>query len=205
MIYSLTYSFDCCTDDHGKGEVPGSFPGTLKLRSGKDREPILHPNYQREASVEFEYFVENILERVRPRRTKYKQQKGTNLISEIFTATDEAFALFVLYNEHHVWLEQDKLMKEGKKGSELHLEKRFVNGRSGDKDGLPLKAMRFFIKLTKEVRTRRNETKDMERMFMKGTEHSSDIGSGPSNIDIEPDSDCSDSDMEQELMQNIKN
>ena len=211
VVNSLTFSFNCCTPDgiegHCQGKVPGLFPGTLKLTSGKDKESILHPDYRREASVEFEYFVENILERVRPRRTKYKYQKGGKLVSEIFTVSDEAFALFVLYNEHHVWLAQDKLMQEGKKGSELHLEKRFVNGRSGDKDGLPLKAMRFFNKLMEEVRERRSETKDMERLFMNGTENSSDIESGASDIESDVESTVlfTGSDFMQEFMAGIKN
>ena len=80
------------------------------------------------------------LERVQPTRTRYKFQKGHRPISEIFTISDEVFALFVVYNEHL------QMVQEGKKGSYLYLVKLFVNGRSGDKGGLPVKAIKFFCK-----------------------------------------------------------
>jgi len=58
-----------------------------------------------------------------------------------------------------------------------------------------------------EVRERRSETKDMERLFMNGTENSSDIESGASDIESDVESTVlfTGSDFMQEFMAGIKN
>ena len=52
---------------------------------------------------EFEYFFDRIMSRIRPRDTKYKDRKTKEPLSAIFTPSDEAFALLIIYNEIDRW------------------------------------------------------------------------------------------------------
>lgn len=52
----------------------------------------------------FVWFVENILAKVSPTRTKFITNRTDLLVSEIFSAEDEAWALLILSNEYRVWL-----------------------------------------------------------------------------------------------------
>ena len=61
------------------------------------------PNIEDGALGEFEYFCDRILSRLRPRDTKYKERKTKERLSAIFTPSDEAFALMILYNEIDRW------------------------------------------------------------------------------------------------------
>ena len=66
----------------------------------------LHPNYhsfEEDGSEEFEYFCDRILSRLRPRDTKYKERTTKEPLSAIFTPSDEAFALMIIYNEIDRW------------------------------------------------------------------------------------------------------
>ena len=101
--------------------------------------------------------------RVSPHRTNFRTRKHVDLISDIFTVTDEAFVLFVLHNEYDVWEEQKKKMGEGKKGKELVMKKRFCNSISGKKDSWCQSGMDLFCKLVGEVKYRRDESKELEK------------------------------------------
>ena len=92
----------------------------------------------------------------------YDSRKQHHLVSEIFTVTDEAFVLFVLYNEFDNWEEQNKLIAQGMKGPELVKEKRFCSGKSGKKNSWSERGLNCFYKLVGEVYERRQETKKME-------------------------------------------
>ena len=66
----------------------------------------LHPSYRRieeNGLEEFEYFFDRIMSRIRPRDTKYKDRKTKEPLSAIFTPSDEAFALLIIYNEIDRW------------------------------------------------------------------------------------------------------
>ena len=93
-----------------KGDVPDSFPGTVAIVDDKVNDTLLHPGYRRYDKADdenFNYFVTRLLPTVTATKTGgYKSQKNHRLVSEIFTVTDEAFVLFVLYNESSNWLEQ---------------------------------------------------------------------------------------------------
>ena len=50
------------------------------------------------------YFCDRILSQLRSRDTRYKERKTKEpLVSVIFTASDEAFALLMIYNEIDRW------------------------------------------------------------------------------------------------------
>ena len=38
-------------------------------------------------------------------------------MSEIYSVSDEAYGLLVIYNEHHMWKEQEVMKKNGRKGT----------------------------------------------------------------------------------------
>ena len=61
----------------------------------------LHLNYgcfEEKGLEEFVYFCDRILSRLRSRDTRYKERKTKEPMSAIFTASDEAFALLMIYN-----------------------------------------------------------------------------------------------------------
>ena len=141
------------------------FPGTVAIVNDKVTNTLLHPEYRRyeNDNKEFNYFVTRLLARVSPHRTNFRTRKHVDLISDIFTVTDEAFVLFVLHNEYDVWEEQKKKMGEGKKGKELVMKKRFCNSISGKKDSWCQSGMDLFCKLVGEVKYRRDESKELEK------------------------------------------
>ena len=158
--------------------VPAHFPGTVGLVNNTEAKALLHPSYRRYKDIsmnsdqfrEFKYFLD-LLQKTNPRRHRFHQRQHV-LISEVFTASDEAFALMVLFNEHGVWVDQREMAKEGKKGNALHLAKRFCDGKSGNKDGWSRVGLGVYKQLLKEVIERRNETKDFEeqlRSFLTNT------------------------------------
>ena len=66
----------------------------------------MHPHYrcfEDEGLKEFEYFCDRILSRLRPRDTKYRERKTKEPLSAIFTPSDEAFAMMIIYNEKNRW------------------------------------------------------------------------------------------------------
>ena len=98
---------------------------------------LLHPEYRRYKDgydADFEYFVTQLLAKLNPLRTNFRSRHKEDLISDIFTTSDEAFVLFVLYNEMHNWVIQRVDEANGKKGRELVKEKRFCDGKSGKKE-----------------------------------------------------------------------
>ena len=137
--------------------VPATFPGTVGLAINEQTKALLHPSYRRYKDIsmnskefrEFKYFLD-LLQKTNPRRHRFHQRQHV-LISEVFTASDEAFALMVLFNEHGVWVDQREMAKEGKKGNALHLAKRFCDGKSGNKDGWSRVGLGVYKRLLKEV------------------------------------------------------
>ena len=52
----------------------------------------------------FVWFVENILAKISSTRTKFIDHRTDKLVSNIFSAEDEAWALLILKNEYKVWV-----------------------------------------------------------------------------------------------------
>lgn len=70
----------------------------------------------------------------------------------MFTVTDEAFGLMILYNEYHVWSMQQKA-KDGKVDelTAKKTKKRFVDAKSGKRDGWDDGGRNLFNKLCREI------------------------------------------------------
>ena len=143
------------------GIVPDSFPGSVYLQV-ENKRTFLHQDYRRYKGgydEAFQYFVTRLLARITPSRTNFRKQKHKKLLSEIFTVTDEAFGLFVLYNEWHIWVEQIEDGKKGKKGRDLVREKRFCNS----KEGWKFEGIQIFVSIVREVMYRRKESEQFEK------------------------------------------
>ena len=160
--------------------IPRSFPGTVGLSNNTEKRTLLHPMYRRykdadtndEGFQEFLYFL-GLLAKVNAQRTKFKTLKSNKLISEIFTPSDEAFGLLVIENEHDGWEEQYRKKKQGLKGKDLFIKKKFCDGRSGNKDGWTSTGLLLYRQLVEEVTIRRRQTKDFEeklRTYFRGEE-----------------------------------
>ena len=126
----------------------------------------LHPNYRSyedEGLNEFEYFCDRILSRLRPRDTKYKERKTKEPLSAIFTPSDEAFALMILYNELDRWenipdpdtLEAMEVSKKRKWKNTV--EKKFCSSTRGCTDGWEEEGKQMYYKLVKNIEELRKD------------------------------------------------
>ena len=157
--------------DKGKNKVPSSFPGSIGLLMEPNQQGvILSEEYRRYGEVvndDFDYFISRILPAVNPSKSKFNERKGRTLIGEMFSVTDEAFGLMIIYNEHHVWEEQEEAKRRGIELSRSNRKrKRFCDGKSGNKQGWMEAGRNIFNKLCKELKTRRDQTKDLEENIM---------------------------------------
>ena len=94
---------------------------TIGLVSDKKGKIILDPEY-RSNNEEFDYFRSQMLSVINPAFNKFGYRQGRELLSEIYSITDEAFGLLVIYNEHHMWNEQEVMKQNGRKGTMIKNE-----------------------------------------------------------------------------------
>merc|ERR1712194_465804 len=106
-----------------------------------------------------------ILSGSNPNVTKFNEKKYKDLISDIYSVADEAFGLLIIYNEWHVWQKQDEQIKKGE--SITREQKRFCDGKSGNRQGWTLEGIKLYNSLCRQVSVRRNETKNEELMIRK--------------------------------------
>ena len=92
---------DISTEDNANDNVPDTFPGTIGLVTDNNGAIVLNPEY-RSNNTEFHYYINRIMAAINPTCSKFSQRKCRDLISEIYSITDEAFGLLVIYNEHQV-------------------------------------------------------------------------------------------------------
>eukprot|EP00957_Ditylum_brightwellii_P170292 12962541-Ditylum_brightwellii.AAC.1 len=89
-------------------------------------------NYGNADNEDFYYFVTKILSAIDPANNNFKQRKDKDMISDIFSVTDEAFGLMIIYNEHDVWRNQRERKLDGTVDWK---RKRFCDARSGSRQG----------------------------------------------------------------------
>ena len=114
-------------------------------------------------------------------------------LSQIFSVTDEAFALVMLYNEGHCWEER---AKKGK--SESH--KRYCNPYSGRKQGWSSTGMNVFHKVCKTIAARRKEEESiaLEKNIME--HYARSTPRNPNNLE---DDDSIESDFQDETIADV--
>eukprot|EP00531_Pseudo-nitzschia_arenysensis_P010114 CAMPEP_0116121994 /NCGR_PEP_ID=MMETSP0329-20121206/3984_1 /TAXON_ID=697910 /ORGANISM="Pseudo-nitzschia arenysensis, Strain B593" /LENGTH=427 /DNA_ID=CAMNT_0003615825 /DNA_START=96 /DNA_END=1379 /DNA_ORIENTATION=+ len=101
--YAATYQG---LKDGKNAKLPGNFPeGVLRVRSDYDTEEEeltqkyeLDPLYRKDKEAFF-FFATAFVSKINASVTKYKTRCGSELFRDIFTPSDEAFALVLLINE----------------------------------------------------------------------------------------------------------
>ena len=151
--------------------MPRSFPGKVEIVSqGSKEQPGVHPQYRRYdnenigENEDFYYFVTRILSSICPIQRDYSNRKVKFLISDIFTVTDEAFALMMLHNEYHVWVNQVEQERNGGDGNNSTAErkrkkKKYCDRYSGNKNGWSIEGLAVFNTLCREIAVLRKDPK----------------------------------------------
>ena len=126
----------------------------------------LHPSYrciEENGLEEFEYFFDRIMSRIRPRDTKYKDRKTKEPLSAIFTPSDEAFALLIIYNEIERWenipdpvsLKTTEVSK--KRRWKNTVEKKFCSATRGIMDGWKDEGKKLYYALVENIERLRKD------------------------------------------------
>jgi len=104
--------------------------------------------------------MKRILGAVSPKQTDFKRKSVRMTISNIFTPSDEAFALLFLYNDYDSWLNTTKGTR---------LRKKFTDGKSGNKEGWSNEGQDLYEYLVSELEERRKEqqSKELETEILK--------------------------------------
>ena len=161
------------TDGMDAKEIPADFPGTLDLMVEKDEDgeigdgPYLHPEYRKyknNNNEEFEYFMMRLMERINPKQNKFNARCDTDLIREIYTVSDEAYGLLILFAQKEVWDKQKVDKKNGIQGSALKKRK---NNLLNDGYGWNWDEINLYGALMAEITTRRQESVALEKHLMK--------------------------------------
>lgn len=171
-----THTFVCCdtsTEDNADGKVPDTFPGTIALVHDKKGDIVLNERYRTD-NEDFEYYIHRVLPAINPTNSKFNQRKCKDLISKIYSISDEAFGLTVIYNEYQVWKDQEEMKKRGEKGKMIKKRKRFCSGKSGDKQGWSDEGYSIFNSLCHQVQVRRQETGEFEEQLKQKFKAASD-------------------------------
>ena len=104
------------TDYNANDKVPDTFPGTIVLvKDGNGTIVVLNPD-QRTDTNEFHYYMSRIPAATNLTYTKFSQQKCRDLLGDIYSVTDKAFGLLVIYNQHQVWKDQEETKRQENKG-----------------------------------------------------------------------------------------
>ena len=187
--YDIILPFDDITAvDSEMAKVPASFPGTVALNT--DSMEILAKEYRRygnAANEEFYYFVTRILSAINPGKTNFRLRKTKDLISTIFTVTDEAFALMIIDNEYSNWEKQKEMKLDGTYTTHKktkYMKKKYCDSKSGSANGWDKEGRKVFAKLCKKIQTLRENPKtgiNLEKMMLQRFDSESNPSSTVSN------------------------
>ena len=103
--------------------------------------------------MEFLFFIENILSKINPKYSNFSTNKTRVSLSEMFTVTDEAYALTIILNQATNWI---KLSKPKKDRSVKLSKKIFTKPFSGHRNSWNMEGQLIFFKVTKEIKTLRD-------------------------------------------------
>lgn len=204
----LALAFD---NTDGNRPIPGSFHKFAKdvvrysYKPNKKKVKITHlggedNNYRKyepgdteeNQQAAFVWFVENILAKISSTRTKFFTNRTDVLVSNIFSAEDEAWALLILTNEYRVWVwdennpasraetdneslqrNNNKKKPRGRAGKPKGApRKMYTSGKSGRKNrechGWQEEGVELYNALVKEVKKRRNTQESIvwEKQYM---------------------------------------
>ena len=139
--------------------MPDDFPNDLGLYNllpndnNDDPQATSASSYRTQCNAHFYYFVTRMLSAVNNKITNFEAKKANILFGEIFTVSDEAYALIILINELHVWKEQ---IKEKKNQNKNNLKRKFVSPRSGKKDSWSNEGRIMYNNLCRKIKDLRS-------------------------------------------------
>jgi len=149
--------------------VPDYFPGCLSIHETDDPDaPVLHPRYRRKGTGsenDFYYFASRIMASIEPKLISFEDRKKDELISKLYSASDEAFALIIIHNEYKRWRSQ---LERGTDDSVVEVSKRYCDPKSGNQNGWSEEGIDMYCTVCEEVEALRNneETgKDFEQVM----------------------------------------
>ena len=166
-----------------RAKFPTEFPKSLEINPNKDNFPILNQQYRKvdandNVPHEFIWFVSVFLSRIQPLRTKFGEKCTEKLVSDIYTVSDEAYGLLVLYNYKEVWDKQQELKNAGRKGKDLCRKSKYIDSESRCKAAWGRSGINTYNELCKYVEKRRDESKGFEKKVLEyftSQERTSDV------------------------------
>lgn len=175
-----------------RDRVPDSFPGTILLQDNGeeagDNRYTLHPDYRKKTSDEFKYFVRAILTAVNGKNCDFKRLNKRRSINDIFTVSDEAFALLMLRNEYHCWKNAYENGKnQNNNGKSTRGRKLFTSSKIGSKEGMTPEGRFLYQRLVSEVEELRKsrESQNVEKEMLTFYIESGRNGRSNSNYESE--------------------
>ena len=97
-----------------------------------------------------------------PSVSNYKRDKDKKLIGEIFSVADEAFGLVMLYNEYDVWAGDTTTVTK-----ENGQKKKFLDSKSGRKDGWTAEGKNLFYEWCEEVNMLREQPETSKQLELQ--------------------------------------
>lgn len=150
-------------EDMKNDKVPSTFPGSLVMTyHGDENGNRLHPDYRRyddNFNEEFVYFMTRIMPVFSDGLKKFNARSGKDLLSEIYSVSDEAFGLVVLFNELHCW---EEAWKNRNATGETEVKKKSEKEFESYNSDWPTHGKQFYNCICYEVQARRKESQSSE-------------------------------------------
>lgn len=160
------------TEESRNNEVPPTFPEGILVENlgytGRVEDPryTVDPDYRKKDSPGWKYFATKYLPCINAKVTNFRLKSHKHLLSEIFTASDEAYALALLINEY----ENYKFSLQcPSAGAASRPKKPFTNSRSGKTSGWNHGGLETYKSLVEQVEMLRNikESSTLEHGLMQ--------------------------------------
>ena len=135
--------------------MPDNFPDKVMIQVSNSADDgtktySLPPNYRKELTPEFKYFVEYIVTALDGQHCNFQTHKRQTDIDEWFTVSHEAYALLMLYNEFECWNASHQKLKNPD-GTPKRISKKFTGSNTGDKRGMTSEGLRVYEQLYREI------------------------------------------------------
>jgi hypothetical protein len=147
------------TEAYRRQEVPSTFPSSVEVQyeveTGTNLKTFaaITDDYRTSAKDEgMLFFIENVLSRVNPKQHEFSFDRATRPLSEIFTVSDEAYALTMVLNQVENWKE---LSRPKDQRSKEKLRKLFTAPRSGSRQSWSTEGQQIFHAVCRAVEEKR--------------------------------------------------
>lgn len=141
-------------------QVPVGFPDSVRVyytvTEGTETRKFqgISNQYRRDAknNKAMQFFVENVLARINPKKSNFQALRTKLKLSEIYTITDEAFALAMVLNQGQIW---EELTKSEDKREKAKMKKLFTAPQSGGRQSWSAEGRSIFYSICRAVKTLR--------------------------------------------------